>query len=73
MVSVPFVNGPSHVSAPEYSPVSVLSLSPVLDAVPVTVALHAGVGSPLPPAAKNIVNVSFVPEIVPDTTPLLFR
>ncbi len=71
MVSVPLVNGPSHVSAPEYSPAS--APSPVLDAVPVTVALHAGVGRPLPPAAKNIVNVSFVPEIVPDTAPLLFR
>jgi len=42
-------------------------------ALPVTVALHAGVGSPSTPAAKNIVSVSVEPAIVPVTDPRLLR
>jgi len=38
-----------------------------------SVALHAGVGSPSAPAAKNIVTVSAVPLTVPVTLPLLLR
>ena len=71
MVSVPLLNAPSHVSAPEYAVVK-LSLA-MGDAVPVSVELHAGVGSSLPPAAKNILMVSVVPAIVPEKVPLLFR
>lgn len=71
MASVPFVNGPSQVSAPEYSPLTVRSAASV--ALPVSVALHAGVGSPSTPAAKNICSVSLDPAIVPVTVPLLLR
>jgi hypothetical protein len=44
-----------------------------LDAVPVSVALHAGVGSPAAPAANDIVKVMAVPDSVPVIVPLLLR
>ena len=71
IMSVPSMNGPSHESAPEYAAVSVSVAT--REAVPVSVAVHAGVGSPVPPAAKNIVNVSVVPDIVHEKVPVLFR
>jgi len=37
------------------------------------VAVQAGVGSPSAPAAKNIVSVIALPDIVPVNVPLLLR
>ena len=44
-----------------------------IDAVPVSVAEQAGVGSPAPPVGKTIVSAIVVPLIVPENVPLLFR
>ena len=71
ITSVPFMNGPSHESAPKYAAVSASAAT--RDAEPVSVAVHAGVGSLVPPAGKTIVNVSVVPDIVPENVPVLFR
>ena len=71
MDSAPFKNCPSHVSEPEYVPVIIPDVA--LDAVPVSVALQAGVGSPEAPAANAMVSVIVVPDSVPVTVPLLLR
>ena len=68
---IPFANWPSHVSAPVYVPVIIPAVA--LDAEPLSVALHAGVGSPDAPAANDIVSVIAVPAIVPVIVPLLLR
>jgi len=71
ILSDPFLNSPSHVSEPEYVPVIIPDVA--LEALPVSVALHAGVGSPEAPAANAIVSVIVVPDSVPVTVPLLLR
>ena len=70
-MSVPFMNGPSHESEPEYTAATVCGDTP--DPVPVSVAVQIGVGSAAVPAGKNMVNVSVVPTIVPENVPVLFR
>jgi hypothetical protein len=71
MMSIPFKKGPSHESAPEYEAVRV---SPaIVEVAPVRVAVHAGVGSSLPPVGKNMVNVSVVPANAPENVPVLSR
>ncbi len=66
-------NAPSHVSDPEYDALSVAAdvETDVADAF--NVALHAGVGSPSAPAAKNNVIVNVDPVNVPLRVPLLLR
>mgnify|MGYP007034196056 CR=1 FL=1 len=75
IVSVPFTSGPSHESAPEYKAVSVSGVIPVT--VAVRLAEHMGVtslGFPAGfPAGRDIVNVSVVPTIAPESVPVLFR
>jgi hypothetical protein len=56
---------------PEYTPLSELSVIP--DAVPVSVAVHMGVGSWAASAGKDIVHVNVVPAIVPESVPVLLR
>src|SRR5262249_9158843 len=71
IVSVPSVYGPSHVSAPESVPLTESAVMSVI--VPLSVAGHAGVGS-LDASAGNVaVQFKAVPEIVPESTPVLLR
>jgi hypothetical protein len=71
ITSVPFDAGGSHQSTPEYATVSVSVAA--LDAVPVSVAEHAGVASPSPPVGKDIIIARVVPSIVPENVPVLLR
>ena len=71
ITSVPFDAGGSHESTPEYATASVSVAT--FDAVPVSVAEHAGVASPAPPVGKDIVIARVVPSIVPENVPDLLR
>jgi hypothetical protein len=70
ITSVPLSAGGSHESTPEYT-IVILSAE-TFAAVPVSVALHAGVWS-LPPLGKNMVIERVVPSIVPENVPVLVR
>lgn len=71
MTTVPLLAGGSHESTPEYAAVSVFVVT--FDAVPVSVAVQSGVGSPAPCFGKTIVVERVVPLIVPENVPVLFR
>ena len=70
ITSVPLSAGGSHESTPEYT--IVILFVETFAAVPVSVAVHAGVWS-LPPLGKNRVIERVVPLKVPENVPVLVR
>ena len=70
-VSVPPVYRPSHESCPEYDPLGEFAVMSGI--VPLSVAVHEGVGSLAASAGNDAVHVNVVPEIVPESVPVLLR
>ena len=70
-MSVPPVNAPSHESDPEYEPLGEFPVIP--DIVPLSVAVHEGVGSLAGSAGNVAVHVTVVPDVVPESVPVLLR
>src|SRR5437870_6143556 len=65
--SVPLANDPSHESLPLYVPEAVLCVMSAIE--PFMVRLQIGVGSPAPPAGKEIAYVNVLPDTVPEAVP----